>query len=151
MEYNKLPPQGCQHPHLLDPGLPARADGLLWLLVVLGGQFSNVECNQPGLWRWYLVVGLLTRPYVGPAAGVLQPEEGVIPTDQEGAVVQPGHVQHTGLSPHIQRVFLRSNTEGILNSEGMYYLDYHDYNEPEQSRTSCPGKQPLTRPSRSSF
>ena len=47
MEYNKLLPQGCQHPHLLDPGLPARADGLLWLLVVLGGQFSNVECNQP--------------------------------------------------------------------------------------------------------
>ena len=97
------------------------------------------------------VVVLLPRPDVGPAAGVSQPEEGVIPTDQEGAVVQPGHVQHTGLSPHIQRVFLRSNTEEILNSEGMYYLDYHDYNEPEQSRTSCPGKQPLTRPSRSSF
>ena len=37
---------------------------------------------------------LLPGPDIGPAPGVPQPGEGVVPTGQEGAAGQPGQVQH---------------------------------------------------------
>ena len=82
----QLLPQGCQHPPLLGPGLPR-------LLVVLGALLSDVENNHP--WSMEVVLGpdkvvvLLPRPDVGPAAGVSQPEEGVIPVHLPSLVCNP--------------------------------------------------------------